>query len=727
MAAEPPTTDSDSCPQCGHEVGDAWLVCAWCGQQLAAPAELAEGSLLADGRYQILRVIGRGGFGITYEVADRRLERHVAMKELFPDSAVRHGSVVLTPPAGRAGFKAARERFLREARVLARFTHPGIVRVFEVFEEHGTAYLVMELLEGRTLIDLLRQHGRPFGEDDVIDVAGRVAAALRPVHAAGVLHRDVNPSNVMMTHHGRIVVIDFGLARDFDQDRTAGMTRVVTPGYAPLEQYRGEARFGPPTDVYGLAATLYRLSTGKVPVAALERSAGALLPPPHRINPEISKAVSDALLDGLELDLAHRPRDLDTFLSRLGSARLPEGPRARLLDTVPITAGGDPSIPTSVVGSNGVGPVVLRTSGPADGPGGGVERDRAGVGHHGSGSGRADQVGASAIGSSVDDLGSDHTVIDPACGGRPVPEADRAALLHGHVPDHRGGPVPDGTHVLPASDGAGVGAGGWGAVGGTDRPAAVPPVSPARPAELDGTVALPPSSVHLSVGSPPEVLGGSPSSADRRGASGAPVSSARSTHDPRLGLAVGPHRPGRKKLTVPLVVVAIAFGAAAPVLAASLLVLVVLPWLATYGDSVAHRLRAEHGVAGGWAERRVGPSTLAPVRFVRNVVVAVLRASPIVGVGAVALAGWYGLESIDPPRALLHLALRAIGATVAGLLVLASREGSHRFRTGLGLDELVTRFVPGGRTTERVVIFWLLAAALAAGALWLTPSTFPLP
>ncbi|MCU1496998.1 MAG: serine/threonine protein kinase, partial [Acidimicrobiales bacterium] len=310
-------------------------MCAWCGRALAAPAELAEGTRLSDGRYQILRVIGRGGFGITYDVGDRRLQRRVAMKELFPESAVRHGSLVLTPPQGRAGFRAARDRFLREARVLARFTHPGIVRVYEVFEEHGTAYLVMELLQGRTLVELLQAQGRPFAEPELLDVAGRVAAALRPVHAAGVLHRDVNPSNVMMTSHGRIVVIDFGLARDYDEGQTVGMTRVVTPGYAPIEQYRGEGRFGPSTDVYGLAATCYRLATGKVPMSALEREGGGLLVSPRALNPELSKPVSDAILDGLELEPGHRPQDLDGFLSRLGIRRLPEGPRSILLETAP--------------------------------------------------------------------------------------------------------------------------------------------------------------------------------------------------------------------------------------------------------------------------------------------------------------------------------------------------------------------------------------------------------
>ncbi|NLD77491.1 MAG: protein kinase [Acidimicrobiales bacterium] len=700
IAAQPLTSENDSCPQCGHEVGDAWLVCAWCGQQLAAPAELAEGTRLADGRYQILKVIGRGGFGITYDVGDRRLERRVAMKELFPESAVRHGSMVLTPPAGRPSFKAARERFLREARVLARFTHPGIVRVFEVFEEHGTAYLVMELLEGRTLIDLLRQHGRPFDEADVLDVAGRVAAALRPVHAAGVLHRDVNPSNVMMTHHGRVVVIDFGLARDYDQDHTAGMTRVVTPGYAPLEQYQGEGRFGPSTDVYGLAATLYRLATGKVPVSALDRSTGAALTPPHRINPEISKPVSDALMDGLELEPGHRPQDIDAFLSRLGVGRLPDGPRARLLDTVPVPPRDAPSGSTAVAAQFAAGGSVDTSVGRSA-----TEHRR-----RPQPTSTPDRLDASVDGDAAgtgDARRFDHTVIDPAFAVPAV--ADHPGTDTDTDPDSE---RSDRTVVDPAYARAEV----------PDATRAAAPGVPAHAPEghSGDTVHVPRSAVHIPVGAAPPP-GSSPED---------PVDLARpgaAAPDARLALALGPHRPGRRKLTVPLAVAATALGAAAPVLVTALVVLVVLPWLATYGDSVAHRLRVQHGVAGGWAERRLGPGTLAPARFTRNVMVCLLRASPVVGVGAVALAGWYGLESIDPPRALLHLALRVIGATVVGIIVVTSREGSHRFRTGLAIDELVARLVPGGRTNERVVAIWLLAAALAAGALWLTPSTFPLP
>ena len=630
----------DQCPQCGHEVSDAWLVCAWCGQQLAAAAELAEGTRLADGRYQILRVIGRGGFGITYDVGDRRLERRVAMKELFPESAVRHGSMVLTPPQGRPAFKDARERFLREARVLARFTHPGIVRVFEVFEEHGTAYLVMELLEGRTLIQLLQQHGRPFSEADLLDVTGRVAAALRPVHSAGVLHRDINPSNVMMTHHGRIVVIDFGLARDYDQGHSVGMTRMVTPGYAPLEQYRGEGRFGPTTDVYGLAATCYRLATGKVPVSALERDGGVELPAPHRINPAISKEVSDAILDGLELEPSHRPQDIDSLLSRLGIRRLPTGARATLLDTVPVPSGEPPLSAAEVVPPLSVD-VPARPISSRTGP----------------------------------------TVIEPR---RPTADADLTMgdITRGPAGDTQVAFAPDQT--VGPDDGRTV-IGAFDAVSGpTGTPDGYEP-----PAVHDGG------------------YGPSPRA--------------------HLPIAVGPHPSGRWKLTVPLLAVALAAGAAAPVLGAAVLILVMLPALATAGDTAAHRMRAEYGIEGGWAERRMAPGTLAPMRFFRNVVASVLRASPLIGVGAVLLAAWYGLDHMAVSRNLLHVTLRGVGLFIVGLAAYTARGGSSRFRTGLGIDEMVQRWVPDGRTTERVVILWLVAGALVAGSLWLTPAPFPLP
>ena len=668
--------DDDPCPRCGHAVADSWLVCAWCGQQLAVAAELEAGSRLGAGRYQILSVIGRGGFGITYDAGDRRLQRRVAMKELFPDSAVRHGSLVLTPPQGRAGFREARARFLREARVLARFTHPGIVRVYEVFEEHGTAYLVMELLQGRTLVELLQQHDAPFDEAAVLDVAGRVAAALRPVHAAGVLHRDVNPSNVMMTHHGRIVVIDFGLARDYDADETVGMTRVVTPGYAPLEQYRGEGRFGPSTDVYGLAATCYRLATGRVPVSAVDRDGGALLPTPHQLNPAISKPVSDAILDGLELEPSHRPQDLDGFLSRMGIGRLPDGPRSMLLELVPPPVTG--TAQTRVASSRPPRPTPELHPAPVS------VAPRYGHGDR-QGDGRSDPI----VPIDEGDAPSGETVI-----------VDRPGVRQSGGDGHG-----DRTWAAVARD-ATLAADATMAAAPADRGEAT------RAGDASRTQVARSSADGFRPSTPPPEVGVT----DDRGAVRA-----------RLPGPIGPHGPGRLKLLLPLAAVGLATASAAPVLVTAILVLLVLPSIATLGDSATHRLRSEYGVATGWAERRLAPTTLAPARFVRNVVVSVVRAVPAVGLGALLLAAWYAMDNLGAAPVVLRGGLRVIGLVVVGVILATSRNASGRFRSGIGLEELTARAVPDGRTTERVIALWLVAAALVAASLWLTPSPFPLP
>jgi hypothetical protein len=285
------------------------------------------GTLLREGRYRLLRVLGRGGFGITYEADDARLHRRVAIKELFPESVVRHGTMALAAPEARAAFRDAKGRFLGEAQVLARFDHPGIVRAYEVFEAHNTAYLVMELIEGRTLADLLREHG-PMPEAQAVSVAARVAPALEAVHDAGVLHRDVNPSNIVLTPTGRVVVIDFGIARRYDGSTTGPLTRMVTPGYSPPEQYAEAAALDVSSDVYGLAATLYRLLTGTAPTSALDRQQGRRLAAPRELRPDLSKDVSDAVLDGLELDPRHRPQSMRAFVRRLGVA-VPEPGDAR--------------------------------------------------------------------------------------------------------------------------------------------------------------------------------------------------------------------------------------------------------------------------------------------------------------------------------------------------------------------------------------------------------------
>jgi hypothetical protein len=300
--------------------------------------ELPAGTHVAD-RFRIEVVLGRGGFGITYRAEDLRLHRRVAVKELFPPSATRHGSGVLVDPRDRDGFEVARNRFRREASSLARFNHPGIVRVFEVIEANNTAYLVMELVEGRSLLEVMAARGTPFSVEEVLDVVLRAGRALEDVHAAGLLHRDINPSNLMLDAAGRIVLIDFGLARSFGDEISGGVTRAVTPGYAPPEQYAGSARIGPPADVYGLASTAYKLLTGVTPTNVFDRQAGAKLPAPHVLRPDVPGLVSNAVLDGMELNADHRPATASALLDRLGLHGQTLGPRALVASGPPV--GGD--------------------------------------------------------------------------------------------------------------------------------------------------------------------------------------------------------------------------------------------------------------------------------------------------------------------------------------------------------------------------------------------------
>lgn len=283
----------------------------------AISPELPFGALLQGGRYEIHRKLGRGGFGITYAATDRRLHRDVAIKELCFGAATRVGGRLVPPPHEAEAFAAAKGRFLREAAVLARFSHPNVVRIYEVFEEADTAYLVMELLDGRTLYRQVTDGGA-LPEANVLEIAARCGDALSVLHSGGVLHRDLNPSNVVLTPKGRVVLIDFGLAREFADDATTPMTRIVTPGYAAPEQYDHAGRLGPPTDVFGLAATLYCALTGRAPVPLGGRGRGAAFVAPRMLNPAVSKFVSDAVLDGLELDAGHRPRSIEEFLGRLG-------------------------------------------------------------------------------------------------------------------------------------------------------------------------------------------------------------------------------------------------------------------------------------------------------------------------------------------------------------------------------------------------------------------------
>ncbi|MCC0178619.1 serine/threonine protein kinase [Waterburya agarophytonicola K14] len=287
---------------------------------------LSPGACLASGEYRIDQPLGQGGFGITYQGLDIRLNRPVAVKEFFPEGCWREGATVVS--AGRWNsdtYSNAKQKFLLEGQTLGQFNHPGIVRVFYYFEENNTAYMVMEYLRGKTLAEILKQRKGKLAEAEALAYIGQVGKALSVLHSSQFLHRDIKPDNIMLADDGRIVLIDFGAARDFTTNSTTRYTTMLTPGYAPLEQYGRALKYGAFTDIYALGSTLYHLLTGKAPVSAIERAAGVELKTVRQLNPRVSSWVSDAIDLAMIMDVNERLQSVAEFLDllHLDSTELP--------------------------------------------------------------------------------------------------------------------------------------------------------------------------------------------------------------------------------------------------------------------------------------------------------------------------------------------------------------------------------------------------------------------
>ncbi|HEX8832652.1 MAG TPA: serine/threonine-protein kinase [Abditibacteriaceae bacterium] len=292
-------------------------------QHSSYPNALPPATTLQNGNYRLDAVLGQGGFGITYRGEDVGLRRPVAIKEFFPAGSSRSGQSVQPNSMSATDYEGARETFLEEARTLARFQHPNIVDVYAVFVENNSAYMVMELLRGEDLQKIVERDGA-FAPDEAVRLVEPVAAALETVHNAGLLHQDIKPDNIVLEPDGRSVLIDFGLSQQegpsgYSTMRFSGNTRAGTPGFAPLEQYGRQARVGKYTDVYALAATLYYLLTGEIPVEATDRAAGTALTDIRALNGEVSPSLGQAIMAGLELDVTARPQTVPEFLSTLAT------------------------------------------------------------------------------------------------------------------------------------------------------------------------------------------------------------------------------------------------------------------------------------------------------------------------------------------------------------------------------------------------------------------------
>ncbi len=273
--------------------------------------------------YTIDRVLGQGGFGITYLAHDRNLDRAVAIKEYLPTSfAFRHQDYSVKPITGdhREHFVWGLGSFLKEAQTLARFSHPNIVRVHSVFEENNTAYMVMEYEHGQNLAATYKERGsldQAFFEQ----VFFPIFDGLSEIHKFEFIHRDIKPANIYIREDGTPVLIDFGSARQTTQQQTSEMTTLVSQGYTPLEQYSANyGDQGPWTDIYALAATIYEGVVGRKPDESLSRSAclmrskpDVLVPLNARDFPGFSQRFLNAVLVGLKLEPESRPQSLEEW------------------------------------------------------------------------------------------------------------------------------------------------------------------------------------------------------------------------------------------------------------------------------------------------------------------------------------------------------------------------------------------------------------------------------
>jgi len=228
------------------------------------------------GEFEIIGIVGEGGFGIVYLAQDHSLQRRVALKEYMPTSLASrsaNASVYVRSDRHRETFEIGRRSFVNEARLLAQFDHPALVKVYRFWEANGTAYMAMPFYEGRTLRDALRERGAAADEAWIRKVLSPVIDALELIHQENCFHRDIAPDNIMLLRGDRPVLLDFGAARRVISDRTQALTVILKPGYAPVEQYAEMPgmKQGPWTDIYALAAVVYFMITGRTPPPSVGR------------------------------------------------------------------------------------------------------------------------------------------------------------------------------------------------------------------------------------------------------------------------------------------------------------------------------------------------------------------------------------------------------------------------------------------------------------------------
>lgn len=279
------------------------------------PLALPKGSVLA-GQYTIDDVLGQGGFGITYVATDYKTGQKVAVKEFFPDSlAYREMTTVISYPGERAeNYEYGKENFLGEAKTLAEFIGcENIVRIYSYFEENGTAYFVMEYIEGVSFDHYLKERGGKISCDEAKSILVPVMEALAIVHSKGIVHRDVTPDNIYITNDGTVKLLDFGAARYSLGDKSKSLDVILKHGFAPKEQYTRRGKQGPFTDIYSLGATFYFAITGRRPPDSIDRIEEDELIPPSSLGVKITSYQEEAILHALEVSPQSRYQSMLDF------------------------------------------------------------------------------------------------------------------------------------------------------------------------------------------------------------------------------------------------------------------------------------------------------------------------------------------------------------------------------------------------------------------------------
>ena len=287
---------------------------------------LSVNTLLQGGKYKIVRFIKSGGFGCTYEAEHVMLEKRIAIKEFFVKDFCNRDEQTSHVTVGTQSKKELvaklRRKFIDEAKGLCKLHHPGIVSVSDVFEENGTAYFVMDYIEGKSLSEIVHARGA-LPEKQALDYIRQAGEALQYVHEHNRLHLDIKPDNLMLDANGQVVLIDFGASKQYDEENGENTSTLIgkTPGYAPLEQMGNDVvRFMPATDVYALGATLYKLLTGTTPLSANRLASGEEQPP---LPAGISQGSRMAVDRAMQTRKDKRPQSVREFLSLLGSLAEP--------------------------------------------------------------------------------------------------------------------------------------------------------------------------------------------------------------------------------------------------------------------------------------------------------------------------------------------------------------------------------------------------------------------